>query len=80
MPRLSVIGTELYHEIRGTGPAVLLIMGASGDGGHFDVLAELLADEFTVVTYDRRGNGRSEVPAGWERCPRRNRRMTPRRL
>jgi pimeloyl-ACP methyl ester carboxylesterase len=40
-------------------------MGATGDGGHFDELADLLADEFTVITYDRRGNGRSPVPAGW---------------
>jgi pimeloyl-ACP methyl ester carboxylesterase len=44
---------------------VLLIMGATGDGGHFDRLADLLADEFTVCTYDRRGNGRSPAPAGW---------------
>ncbi|MEN3278916.1 MAG: hypothetical protein V7607_56 [Solirubrobacteraceae bacterium] len=65
MPRVSVNGTELYHEIRGGGPPVLLIMGATGDGGHFDAFADLLADEFTVVTYDRRGNGRSPVPAGW---------------
>jgi pimeloyl-ACP methyl ester carboxylesterase len=65
MPTVTVNGTELYYELRGTGPAVLLIMGATGDGGHFDALAELLADEFTVVTYDRRGNGRSPVPAGW---------------
>jgi pimeloyl-ACP methyl ester carboxylesterase len=43
-----------------------LIMGATGDGGHFDALAELLADEFTVVSYDRRGNGRSPVPDGWD--------------
>jgi pimeloyl-ACP methyl ester carboxylesterase len=40
-------------------------MGATGDGGHFDSLADLLADEFTVITYDRRGNGRSPAPAGW---------------
>jgi pimeloyl-ACP methyl ester carboxylesterase len=40
-------------------------MGATGDGGHFDSLAELLADEFMVVTYDRRGNGRSPVPDNW---------------
>jgi pimeloyl-ACP methyl ester carboxylesterase len=44
---------------------VLLIMGATGDGGHFDALADVLAGEFTVITYDRRGNGRSPVPAGW---------------
>ena len=40
-------------------------MGATGDGGHFDTLADLLADEFTLITYDRRGNGRSPAPAGW---------------
>ncbi len=66
MPTVTVNGTKLHHEIRGTGPPVLLIMGATGDGGHFDALADLLADEFTVVTYDRRGNGRSPVPAGWQ--------------
>ena len=66
MPRVSVNGTELYHEIRGTGPPVLLIMGATGDGGHFDALADVLADEFMVVTYDRRGNGRSPAPPGWQ--------------
>ena len=66
MPRVTVNGTELYYEIRGTGPPVLLIMGATGDGGHFDALADVLADEFTVVSYDRRGNGRSPVPAGWQ--------------
>jgi len=65
MPRVTVNGAELYYEIRGTGPPLLLIMGATGDGGHFDELAGLLADEFTVITYDRRGNGRSPVPAGW---------------
>ena len=66
MPTITVNGAELYHEVRGTGPPVLLIMGATGDGGHFDALADVLADEFTVISYDRRGNGRSLAPAGWE--------------
>ena len=57
-------GAEFYHEIRGTGPPVLCISGATGDAGHFARLAELLADEFTVVCYDRRGNSRSSIPAG----------------
>ena len=66
MPSVTVNGAELYHEVRGTGPPVLLIMGSTGDGGHFDAFADLLADEFTVITYDRRGNGRSPVPADWQ--------------
>ena len=65
MPRATINGAELYYEVRGTGPPFLLIMGATGDGGHFDALADVLADEFTVITYDRRGNGRSPAPARW---------------
>jgi pimeloyl-ACP methyl ester carboxylesterase len=65
MPLTTVNGTELYYEIRGTGAPVLMVMGASGDAGHFDAIADLLCDEFMVVTYDRRGNGRSPAPAGW---------------
>jgi pimeloyl-ACP methyl ester carboxylesterase len=66
MPVIDVNGTELYHELRGAGPSLLLIMGATGDGGVFEQFADLLAEEFTVVTYDRRGNGRSAPPDGWD--------------
>ena len=65
MPTLAINGAELYHEVRGDGPPVLMIMGMTGDAGHFETVAGLLADEFTVVSYDRRGNGRSPRPAGW---------------
>jgi len=57
--------TKLYYEVRGTGPTVLFIPGASGDAGVFGDTAERLSDEFTVITYDRRGNSRSPKPAGW---------------
>jgi pimeloyl-ACP methyl ester carboxylesterase len=57
--RTDLPTTDLYHEVRGHGPAVLFILGATGDAGHFTRTAELLADEFTVITYDRRGNSRS---------------------
>ncbi len=56
---------ELYHEIRGNGPTVLMIPGGTGDAGYFAPLADHLADEFVVVTYDRRGNSRSPRPPGW---------------
>jgi len=38
----AVNGTELYHEVRGDGPALMLIPGATGDAGHFERAAELL--------------------------------------
>lgn len=62
---IEVNGTRLYHEVRGDGPPVVCISGATGDAGHFEPLAEHLADAYTVLTYDRRGNGRSPRPEGW---------------
>jgi pimeloyl-ACP methyl ester carboxylesterase len=58
-------GTVLYGETRGSGPAVLLIAGAGGDAAELAGVAATLADQFTVTTYDRRGNSRSPRPAGW---------------
>src|SRR5215207_11101585 len=63
---LDVNGAMIYHEVRGSGPSVLFIAGATGDGGHFERVAEILSDEFTVVTYDRRANSRNPRPEGWE--------------
>ncbi|MFF3378900.1 alpha/beta fold hydrolase [Streptomyces sp. NPDC002680] len=57
--RLTVDGAELYYEVRGVGPALLMISGAGGDAGYYSGIAEGLADAFTVITYDRRGNSRS---------------------
>jgi len=58
-------GASLYYERQGNGPSALFIAGSTGDAGNFSRVADLLADEFTVVTYDRRGNSRSVRPPGW---------------
>ena len=58
-------GTALFAQIRGTGPALVLVPGAGGDAGQFDQLAGVLARQWTVVTYDRRANSRSVRPDGW---------------
>jgi pimeloyl-ACP methyl ester carboxylesterase len=63
---LEVNGAKIYHEVRGSGPSVLFLAGATGDCGHFQRVAEILSNEFTVVTYDRRANSRSPRPNGWE--------------
>ncbi|GAA4587364.1 alpha/beta hydrolase [Planotetraspora phitsanulokensis] len=66
---LHVPGGRLYYELRGRGPTLLLIPGSNGDAGLFDAVADLLADRFTVITYDRRGFSRSTLDgpleAGW---------------
>lgn len=58
-------GAALYFEIRGSGPTLLMIPGASGDAGMYALAADTLAENFTVLTYDRRGNSRSIAPTGW---------------
>lgn len=65
MSLVEVNGTTLYFEVRGQGPPFLMIPGTPGYSGHYVPVAELLADEFTVVTYDRRGNSRSPRPQRW---------------
>nr|BFE62944.1 alpha/beta hydrolase [Dactylosporangium thailandense] len=57
--KLDVPGATLYYEVRGNGPVLLLICGGIYDAEGFAALADRLADEYTVVTYDRRGNSRS---------------------
>ena len=39
MPQLKVNGAELYYEVCGSRTPVLLIMGFTGDAGHFETLA-----------------------------------------
>jgi pimeloyl-ACP methyl ester carboxylesterase len=56
---LEVPGATLYYETRGSGPVLLMIPGGPMDAGGFAALADRLADRYTVVTYDCRGNSRS---------------------
>jgi pimeloyl-ACP methyl ester carboxylesterase len=58
---LRVPGANLYYEVRGSGPMLLLICGGVYDAAAFAGIAERLADRWTVVTYDRRGNSRSPL-------------------
>jgi pimeloyl-ACP methyl ester carboxylesterase len=55
------MSTDLYSEIRGAGPLLLLIPGGNGDAGFYEPFAKALSGDFTVVTYDRRGFSRSPI-------------------
>jgi acetyltransferase/esterase len=58
---LQLKGATLYYETRGSGPVLLLIAGGAADAGVFEDVASLLAHDYTVVTYDPRGNSRSPL-------------------
>ncbi|MBA2680886.1 MAG: alpha/beta hydrolase [Ktedonobacteraceae bacterium] len=57
--RITTEGDELYYEVRGQGQPFLMI--PAGEGKYYAAVADLLADEYKVITYDRRANGRSTM-------------------
>jgi len=59
--RIKTEGDELFYEIRGKGQPIILIPPAGGDGWHYAKIAEILADEYKVITFDRRANARSTI-------------------
>lgn len=56
-------GTKIAYDVRGSGPAVILIDGAwcGRNMGPMPKLAPLLAPHFTVYNYDRRSRGDSDM-------------------
>lgn len=61
---VPVEGTDLYVEVRGAGTPVILIGAADEDTEFYRGIADRLASDCEVVTYDRRGTGRSGS-RGW---------------
>ncbi|MFE3281633.1 alpha/beta fold hydrolase, partial [Streptomyces sp. NPDC059233] len=61
-------GTVIAFDRIGAGPVLVLVGGAFQvrDDAKWVELARLLADRFTVVTYDRRGRGDSGDTAPYE--------------
>jgi pimeloyl-ACP methyl ester carboxylesterase len=50
---------NLYYTIRGAGPMLLILQGGAANADGSEQLANQLSNDFTVVTYDRRGLSRS---------------------
>ncbi|MDZ7360306.1 MAG: alpha/beta hydrolase [candidate division KSB1 bacterium] len=57
-------GVELYYEITGSGPPLVLIEGLGVAAWIWEKQTPELSKHFTVVAYDNRGAGKSEKPPG----------------
>jgi len=65
MPEIAVNGARLYYEESGSGPQVIVFAhGLLWSGRMFDAQAAALRHRYRVITFDFRGQGRSEVTAG----------------
>jgi pimeloyl-ACP methyl ester carboxylesterase len=62
--KVKTNGTELYYEITGSGPNLVLIEGLGAALYLWEKQIPELSKYFTVIAYDNRGVGRSDKPAG----------------
>ena len=64
MPKLRVNGIDLYYEMTGAGQPVVLIHGLGSSTRDWEFQTHDLAKEYQVITFDLRGHGQSDKPAG----------------
>ncbi|HMJ02020.1 MAG TPA: alpha/beta hydrolase [Conexibacter sp.] len=55
----SADGTTIAFDVRGSGPALVLVGGVLDGRAQQEPVADLLASRFTVLNFDRRGHGAS---------------------
>ena len=63
MPEAEVNGAKLYYELHGSGEPLALVHGAWADATAWRFVVPGFAENFRVLSYDRRGHSRSERPA-----------------
>ncbi|HWA61641.1 MAG TPA: alpha/beta fold hydrolase, partial [Caulobacteraceae bacterium] len=62
MPRLNRDGVNIYYEVHGEGPTVLLTHGYSATSQMWKGQIGVLEPHYQVVTWDMRGHGQSDYP------------------
>ena len=63
MAYLDRDGVQIYYEIHGSGPALLLTHGYSATSQMWRPQIEALTADHTLILWDMRGHGRSDSPA-----------------
>jgi pimeloyl-ACP methyl ester carboxylesterase len=62
MPRIHRDGVEIYYEVHGSGPPLLLTHGYSSTSAMWKGQIEALSRHHTLVLWDMRGHGQSDYP------------------
>jgi len=62
MPTAQLNGIDVYYEMRGSGPRLLLLNGSGGTIAGAAPMVQKLAEHFEVLIHDQRGLGRTSVP------------------
>lgn len=62
MPTLTANNIEINYEMEGQGPPLCLIMGQACSLRQWKWMADILSENFQVITFDNRGSGKSEKP------------------
>lgn len=63
MPFINVRNLQMYYEIRGKGPRLLVISGTGGDLRRSPNIFEMpIAQHFEILAYDQRGLGQTSKP------------------
>jgi 3-oxoadipate enol-lactonase len=65
----EINGVRLYHEGRGSGPALVLIHGWAVNSDYWDDQMPAFREKYRVIRYDRRGFGKSGGVPDWSADP-----------
>ena len=63
MPVARLPEVDIFYEIVGNGPPLLLVAGLGGVAGYWKPQLDVLSRSFSVILHDHRGTGRSGRPA-----------------
>ena len=62
MPKINRNGVEIYYEVHGSGPPLLLTHGYSSTSAMWQGQIEALSKHHKLVLWDMRGHGQSDYP------------------
>jgi pimeloyl-ACP methyl ester carboxylesterase len=63
MPKINRGGVDIYYEVHGSGPPLLLTHGYSSTSGMWQGQIEALSEHYKLVLWDMRGHGQSDYPS-----------------